>query len=164
MMPMLRVAWCSLILSMPMLMTGCAAQQCDPNRADLFSGIGCAAGGGYANRTRDLQGQYQAASSNAQSQSLAAIAAQQEVGDAQAQLAQRERELAELDQSSAELRRRLDAAKHQHGVSQDRVKAAEAELARLRQERSRTGASSSQAQIDALKQRQQKVADIMARM
>ena len=163
-MPMPPVTRRRLIMPMLMLTAGCAAQQCDPNRTDLFSGIGCAAGGGYAARTRDLQGQYQAASSNAQSQSLAAIAAQQDVGDSQAQLAQRERELAELDQLSADLRRRLDAAKRQHGVSRDRIKAVEAELARLRQQRSQTGASSSQAQIDALKQRQQKIADIMARM
>ncbi len=163
-MPVLRMAWSGSALSGLMLVAGCAAQQCDPNRADLFSGIGCAAGGGYATRTRDLQGQYQTASTNAQSQSLAAIAAQQEESDSQAQLAQRERELAELDQSSDELRRRLDVAKRQQGVSRDRVKAAEAELARLSQQRSQTGASSSQAQIDALKQRQKKIADIMARM
>lgn len=37
------------------LLAGCTSGGCDPSRADLFSGIGCAVSGDYARRTADLQ-------------------------------------------------------------------------------------------------------------
>lgn len=143
---------------------GCAAQDCDPNRADLFAGIGCSVGGGYATRTQGLQAQYQAASANAQSQSLAAITAEQEAQNSQDELRRRQAELADLDRSTGDLRRRLAIAKRQHTASAERVRAAETQLAALTQERQTVGAASSPGQIDDLKRQQQKLADILSQM
>ena len=48
---MMRTAILMLILALG----GCTAAQCDPSRADFFSGVGCSVGSGYSQRTGALQ-------------------------------------------------------------------------------------------------------------
>ncbi len=111
-----------------------------------------------------MQGQYQAATSNANQQSLTAIEAQQAAADSQGELEQREAELASLDARTRSLRARLDEARRHHRLSEARLQAAEASLASLGKQRRQTGATSSRADIAALKIRQQKLADILSQM
>ena len=145
-------------------LSACAAQNCDPNRTDLFTGIGCSAGGGYATRTQGLQSQYGAAASNAQGQTLAAREAQQEAAEAQRDLSERQIELASLDRRTDALHARIVAARRNHTLSEARLRAAEANLKELTQQRQVNPAVPSNADLDAIKARQKKVADIMSEM
>lgn len=145
-------------------LSACAGQNCDPSRTDLFTGIGCSAGGGYTARTQGLQSQYGAAASNAQGQTLAAREAQQEAAEAQHDLSERQVELAALDKKTATLHARLLAARHDHTLSEARLRAAETNLRELTDQRQATSPTPSDADLAGIKARQKKMADIMSEM
>jgi chromosome segregation ATPase len=146
------------------LLSSCASQDCDPSRTDLFTGVGCSVGNGYNGRSQALQSQYTAAQQNAQTQSLAAREAGREAAEAQDALARRRNELAMLDRQAEALRARLKAVREGGRISEARLHAAQSSLASLSRQRQETSAAPSQAELDALKRRQQKVADIMSAM
>lgn len=145
-------------------LSACAPQNCDPSRTDLFTGVGCSAGGGYVARTQGLQSQYGAAANNAQGQTLAAREAQQEAEEAQRDLNQRQAELALLDRQTDALHARLIAARRDHSLSEARLQAAEGNLKELMHQRQATSASPTDSDLAVIKSRQKKVADIMSEM
>ncbi|ACI52953.1 lipoprotein, putative [Gluconacetobacter diazotrophicus PA1 5] len=91
------------------LLAACSAQQCDPNRADLFTGIGCSAGNGYQQRTQDLDAQRNLLRLQAaQAQGNAAVA-QNQAAWAQDAVAQQRQRLQAFQSRNAALRGRLAA-------------------------------------------------------
>jgi hypothetical protein len=88
-----------------LLLAGCSASQCDPNNAGLFTGIGCSAGSGYADRITTLQGQKSAAQAQTNQAYQSAVTAQQ--ADAQQQ------QVAKVQQEIAALQAQIAAQQGQ---------------------------------------------------
>jgi predicted RNase H-like nuclease (RuvC/YqgF family) len=110
---------------------GCSAAQCDPSRADFFSGVGCSVGGGYGQRTGALQNTL----STEQSRDIAAReeAGQQEhiaaASEAEAQSLQRR--VDEMQRSQAKLRQQLAAAQQRRGAQDSTLQKARRDVDQL---------------------------------
>ena len=116
-------------------LAACTPQQCDPSQAGFFSGIGCAASGSYATRNQYQQVELAqqravAAQGRDQAQDAGARASQAMLTRDQAR-----RRLAAVDQQTAQLRARLNAARTRGGVDQARLNDAQAELDALQRQR-----------------------------
>lgn len=145
-------------------LAACAAQQCDPNRADLFSGIGCSVGHGYSNRTATLRGQYQATSAQAQQAQANAQQAEAEASSVQTSVQQRRIQLAQLDVRTRGLRQKLAVLRNSSTASEAQKAAAEQGMNDLNAARAQAGNDPSSQKVQELQARQQHVADILSQM
>lgn len=111
-------------------LAGCAApQDCDPTRTTFLSGIGCAAGGGYAARQGILAGEQRAAvdrMSDARSEARDAAGRERA---ARADLAAARQRVARQDRELRELQQRLRRARRAYGEADARVRQAQAAIA-----------------------------------
>lgn len=140
-------------------LAACTPQQCDPSQAGFFSGIGCAASGSYATRNQYQQvelGQQRAAAAQSrdQAQDAGARASQALLTRDQAR-----RRLGALDQQTAQLRARLNAARARGGVDQVRLNDAQAELDALQRQRAALPRSATDEDMRALEDHERRVRD-----
>jgi chromosome segregation ATPase len=138
---------------------GCTAAQCDPSRADFFTGVGCAAGPGYADRRTALQNtlageQYQAYAARQEAVEQHRRAAQYEATAAALQ-----QQLVQIRRDQAALRQRLAAAARRRGAGDTRVRQASAQLDQLerRTQTQQTSASPDAGQVRELQQQVQQL-------
>ena len=140
-------------------LAACTPQQCDPSQAGFFSGIGCAASGSYATRSQYQQvelSQQRAAATQSRDQ------AQYEGAQASQALLTRDqarRRLVALDQQTAQLRARLNAARTRGDVDQARLNNAQTELDALQRQRAVLGRSATDEDIRALENRERRLQD-----
>lgn len=138
----------SLLLSVGLL-AACAAQNCDPDHTDLFTGAGCAMGGGYSARTADFRQQLQYSSAQAAAAHQRAQQAAAEARQAQVDVTTRQSQLKALSQETAALKYRLASAQASRSLSQAQLQKARAELASLQQLQTNPPTDSSVAEIKA---------------
>jgi chromosome segregation protein len=131
-------------------LSGCTAADCDPSRADLFSGIGCAASGSYAARESQLRSGVAAAQANELERQSEASRAAADAANAQQDLVHKRQQLAAVDRQLNTLRLRLDAARQRQGVDQEALRRAQAELDALRTQRAQVSPQSNDADLRAL--------------
>jgi chromosome segregation ATPase len=132
---------------------GCTTADCDPSRAELFAGIGCAASGQYATRETGLRNNLATAQANELEQQARASAAAAEAKSAQQTLESKQQQVAILDGQLAALRRQVDAARRRQGVDQAALNRAQADLAALQARRAQVSPQSNEADIRALDQK-----------
>jgi hypothetical protein len=120
-------------LGLLLAVAGCAASQCNPGTAGFFAGIGCAVGGGYAERRAVLN-------SEAATAHTGAAAAEADVGHARAaeaeakvDLAHQRAQLAQLAQQQRTMAAQLAAKRAGNGLTAAQLAKAQRELAELRQ-------------------------------
>lgn len=140
-------------------LAACAPQQCDPSQAGFFSGIGCAASGSYATRNQYQQVELAqqraaAAQSRDQAQDAGARASQALLTRDQAR-----RRLGAVDQQTAQLRSRLNAARMRGGVDQVRLNDAQAELDTLQRQRAGLRQGATDEDLRALENHQRRLRD-----
>lgn len=140
----------ALVLLCLAVLAGCTPAQCDPNRADLFTGIGCETSGSYAARTTTLRNVAAAAQENELEQQAAAGRASAEEASAAHALQRRREQLAVLDGRLRAIQRELDAARRRQGVDQSALQRAQARLAQLRAQRAQVTPHSDDSQLRAL--------------
>lgn len=140
-------------------LTGCTAAACDPSQAGFLSGIGCEASGSYGVRNQYQQSALAQQNANA----LQARAAAQDEGARanQAVLSrdQARRRLGAVDQQTAQLRARLNAARARGNVDQVRLDAAQAELSALERQRAEVPQAATDAQVRALEDQRRRAAE-----
>lgn len=140
-------------------LAACTPQQCDPSQAGFFSGIGCAASGSYATRNQYQQVELAqqrgaAAQSRDQAQDAGARASQAVLTRDQSR-----RRLGALDQQTAQLRARLNAARARGGVDQVRLNDAQAELDALQRQRAALPRGATDEDVRALEDRERRLRD-----
>jgi hypothetical protein len=155
-------AW--FVLTLPLTAVGCSASQCDPSQADLFTGIGCAVGNGYSERHQEQVAQLQSADTGLTQAQIRHQNALNEEAAAQANLSQRRAEMLRLDNKTAELRARVQAAEATHAADSTELQKLNDELAALRRLQATNTGVPSAAQLAAIQARQAKLADILAAM
>ncbi|MFT8417259.1 MAG: hypothetical protein ABF636_00315 [Acetobacter sp.] len=99
------------------LLAACSAQQCDPNHADLFTGIGCSAGSGYQQRTATLNTQRDLLRAEAEQAQDNATAAQNKAAIAQNSVTQERARLQAFKNKNAALRKQLSQLAQQNRIS-----------------------------------------------
>jgi glutamate-1-semialdehyde aminotransferase len=146
------------------MLGGCAAQQCDPHTADFFSGVGCAAGGGYNQRIGTLQNtlqqtqNYDVAMRQQQAEQMAA-------GDAAIRTATiLEGQIHEMQREQAELRAKLQQIAERRG-NDEATRNAARQLDQL-QKRTQAEAKSppDQATVQQLQDDQRKLVEALAHL
>jgi chromosome segregation ATPase len=131
-------------------LAACSPADCDPSRAELFTGIGCAASGSYAARETGLRNGLAAAQANELERQAQANQAASDAANAQRELTRKRDQLAMLDGRLNALKRELDAARRRQGVDQDALHRAQAELAALQARRAQVTPQSNDAELRAL--------------
>ena len=143
-------------------LAACTPQQCDPSQAGFLSGIGCAASGSYATRNQyqrsELAQQNVVASQNRVEANYAGARASQALLTRD----QARRRLTAIDQQTAQLRTRLNAARARGDISQIRLSDAQAELNALQRERSSLRGAATDEQVRALENHERRVRDQLA--
>jgi chromosome segregation ATPase len=137
-------------LAMLLALAACAPGDCDPNNAELFTGIGCAAGGGYRARETTLRDSLAASQARELESQAAATRASADEANARMDLDARRRQLAILDGRLQQLSRQVEAARHRRDVDQTALRRAEANLEALRARRAQLPAQPSQQQLHDL--------------
>lgn len=99
------------------LLAACSAQQCDPNHADLFTGIGCSAGDGYQQRTATLNTQRDFLRMEAEQAQNNATAAQNNAAIAQNSVTQAAARLQAFKNKNAALRKQLSQLAQQKRIN-----------------------------------------------
>ena len=135
-----------LLLLSAVFLSGCATTpgDCDPTRADFFSGISCESSGAYNSRDMTLRSNLASARANLANSRTQASDANADAGAALDAQSRAGAALSRLRRQNASLRARLDAAARRDGVNLAAVNQQRAELDRLERERAtmeRTGAS-----------------------
>ena len=140
-------------------LAGCSAQACDPSQAGFLGGIGCEASGSYA--TRNQAQQSALAQQNAAALQGRAAAQDEGARASQALLTrdQARRRLGTIDQQTAQLRARLNAARARSGADQARLGAAQDELDALQRNRAGLQGSATEEQVRALEAQRRRLAD-----
>ncbi len=138
-----------LATSMLVGLSACAPQQCDPAQAGFLSGLGCEASGSYAVRNQNQQSAL--AQQNAAALQNRAQARDEGARANQALLTrdQARSRLRVLDQETAQIGARLDAARARGDINQARFDQAKAELVTLQHQRASLQAGASEQQIKA---------------
>ena len=146
-------------LSPALLAGACAAGQCDPGNAGFFSGIGCAAGSGYTQRTTDLQNTSAAAQGMASQSEASAAYEERSATAAQAETARLRKQVADMQRGQASLRRQLAAAQVRRGAQDAAVQQAQAHLSALDQQlhAAQAGPAPDAAQLQRLNAQRQAV-------
>lgn len=140
-------------------LAACTPQQCDPSQAGFFSGIGCAASGSYATRNQYQQvelGQQRAAAAQSRDQAQDAGARASQALLTRDQSRQR---LGALDQQTAQLRARLNAARARGGVDQVRLNDAQSELDALQRQRAALARNATDEDVRRLEDRERRLRD-----
>lgn len=133
------------------ILTSCSStQDCNPDQTGFFTGLGCSVGGGYNQRTSNLQGKLQAEQANAAWQQQNARQAQLKADSAKESLLQRRAELLKIDNQALMARRKLETAKANHSLSQKQLYNAQNKLNAYDRKRAQTSSNPSQQDIDAL--------------
>jgi chromosome segregation ATPase len=132
------------------ILAGCTPADCDPNRAELFAGIGCSASGSYAARETSLRNNLAASQANELQRQADASRAGAQAAAAQQDLNRRRAQLAMLDGRLAALQRQLDEARQRQGIDQAALHNAETRLATLQARRARVSPQSNDADVGAL--------------
>ncbi len=140
-------------------LAACSAQQCDPSQAGFLAGIGCEASGSYG--TRNQYQQSQLAQGNAAALQSRAAAQDEGARASQALLTrdQARRRLGAVDQQTAQLRARLNAARARGGISQIQLSDAQAELNALQRQRAGLQGAATDEQLRALEDHQRRLMD-----
>lgn len=140
-------------------LAGCSAQACDPSQAGFLSGIGCEAGGSYSTRSQYQQSQL--AQQNAAALQGRAAAQDEGARASQALLTrdQARRRLGAIDQQTAQLRARLNAARARGGADQLRLNEAQTELDALGRQRAGLQGGATEEQMRALEAQRRRLAD-----
>lgn len=140
-------------------LAACSAQQCDPSQAGFLSGVGCEASGSYT--TRNQYQQSQLAQQNAAALQNRAAAQDEGARASQALLTrdQARRRLGAIDQQTAQLRARLNAARSRGGVDQVRLGEAQAELDALQRQRAGLQGGATEEQVRALEAQRRRLSD-----
>lgn len=150
---MIRSGWMLsfvVVGAVPIALAACTPADCDPSRAELFAGIGCAASGSYAAREAKLRNDVVAAQAIELQRQAQASQAAAGAAIAQQDLVRRRNQLSMLDGRLRELRRQIDAARQRQGVDQTALHNAEAQLAALQARRARVTPQSNDADLRAL--------------
>jgi chromosome segregation ATPase len=140
-------------------LAGCTTADCDPSRADLFSGIGCSASGRYAAREAGLRNDLAGAQANELEQQAHANAAAADAARAQSDLQAKRQAVAKLDRQLDSLKRQVAAARQRQGVDQASLGRAEADLAALQARREQVSPQSNDADLRALERSTQELND-----
>ncbi len=153
-------------LPLLLLVAGCAAAQCNPGSAGFLTGIGCAVGGGYQERTQSLSTQATQSRLDAGYAMGQAQRARQAEAEADYELAHERQQLARMEQEQRALGRRLAAARAGNGLTAAQLAKARRQLAALRQATRAEAAAPTPdpAAIARLKARQQHLLALEARM
>jgi hypothetical protein len=152
-------------LSGLLLLGACASPgACDPTQADLFSGIGCSVGGGYATRTTDLTQQRNAAQAQQQASVAAQNAAAADSAAAQQELLDRQQQVAALRRQTATMQGQLNAARQRQNVDSTKLAQAQAQLAALQRDEAALPPAPSQEQLQAVQRRWQDLRELMHQM
>jgi septal ring factor EnvC (AmiA/AmiB activator) len=146
------------------LLAGCAASQCDPQQADLFTGVGCEVGGGFAQRAQYQQSELANARAVALQQRGQAESAGQQATAAQADVAMRRRRLAVLDSQTQSLRRQLAAARQTHAADTAALRQAEGRIDALQRQLSAVSEAPSEAELADLENQRRTLADLLTRL
>ncbi|MDI2111906.1 hypothetical protein [Commensalibacter nepenthis] len=134
-----------------LLLAACSStQDCNPDQSNFFSGIGCSVGGGYQNRTQNLQNQLSSEKQNATQQQQQAKQSYQQANQLQNDIAQRRNELSKIDSQAWSVRQKLQKAKTDHSMTSQEVKQKEKQLAAYNAKRAKVSADPSQQDINAL--------------
>ncbi|TPW36320.1 hypothetical protein [Oecophyllibacter saccharovorans] len=143
-------------LAVALLAGGCAAN-CDPNQTDLYTGFGCAVGGGYDQRTRGLSQQLRDSQAASASARQALDQANAEAQSAQQNLAGRQAQLRALNLRTAQLQKRLKQASAARTLSARQEAQARSELQNIR-DASRMPATEN---IQKVQESQKRMADLL---
>jgi hypothetical protein len=158
-------AWRATMLAALATLAACSSPgACDPTRADLFTGIGCSVGGGYNTRTTELVSQRDAAEQERLQQIAAESRADTERTVAEQQLRDHQQRLATLRRQTADMQRRLDAARLRQGADAEAAAHVQAELTALQQRQAALPAAPSDAEIRAVEQQRQQVLRLINQM
>lgn len=132
-------------------LVGCSStQDCNPDQAGFFSGIGCSVGGGYQNRTQNLQNQLGTEQQNAVAQQQRAQQSYQQANQLQDSIAQRRNELSKIDSQAWTVRQKIQQAKANHSLTSKELQSKEKQLAAYNAKRAKVSANPSQQDINAL--------------
>jgi hypothetical protein len=112
-------------------LAGCSSTNCDPARAGFLESIGCSSSGGFGARQASLEGSLAQQQAQELQQRALAEHNSQEATAAQADLAKRRRDLANLDNKLAILRQELTQAQHREGVDRSALNDAERQVTDL---------------------------------
>lgn len=138
-------------LTSVLLLAGCSStQDCNPDQAGFFSGIGCSVGGGYQNRTQNLQNQLGAEQQNAAQQQQRAQQSYQQANQLQDNIAQRRNELSKIDSQAWAVRQKIQQAKANHSLTTKELQTKEKQLAAYNAKRAKVSTNPSQQDINAL--------------
>jgi len=139
---------------LPLLLCGaCTAQNCDPATAGFFNGIGCEVSGSYNQREQAQQAQLDAARRDLKAQRDAADTAARDRDAAEADLANMQAELRDIQQRNAALGRRIDAARQRQGADIAKIQRAQAELDELEHATARAAAAPNHAAMEEVDRR-----------
>jgi chromosome segregation ATPase len=121
----------AMILVLMLALGGCAAAQCDPSRADFFSGVGCSVGGGYGQRTGALQNTLATEQGRDVAARQEAVQQQRVAAASEADLAALQRRVSEMQRSQARLHQQLAQAQQRRGAQDAGLQQARRELDQL---------------------------------
>ncbi len=143
---------------------GCAASQCDPNQAGFLTGIGCAVGPGYADRTQQDQAELGAAREQLQSAQGQAVAANAQAAAAIDQRAAMRAQLHALDTRQRDLAHRIALARQHQGVDQVKLQQVQTQLDQLERDRAALGTQPDPAQVQQQQQKLDQLYNIVKQM
>ena len=151
-------------MALALVLDGCAAGQCDPHQADFFSGIGCAVGPGYADRTQQDQAELGAAREQLQSAQGHAAAANAQAAAASNQRAAMRVQVNALDTKQRDLAHRIALARQHEGVDQVKLQQVQTQLDQLEHDRAALGAQPDPAQVQQQQQKLDQLYNIVKQM
>ncbi len=136
---------------------GCSASQCDPNQANLFTGIGCAVGNGYSTRTAILNTQNNAAQTGEQSALQQTEAAQQADNDAQTRLAALQAKLADMNNTLEQDQADLARVQGTTATQRQEIADLQSRIAALKNTIAAQSQAPNDAQVQAVERQKQKI-------
>lgn len=140
------------------VLSGCAATNCDPDKTNFYSGLGCTVGNGYSQRTQNLSEKLRENNADAASARASLEQAQAQASAAQESVAQRRAALQKMNTTTAQLKKKLASAIKAHTLSAQQEAQAKAELAAIKANSANPTAANNQ----KAKESQQRMADILA--
>lgn len=124
---MMRKAFLLLVLALG----SCTTAQCDPSRADFFSGVGCSVGSGYNQRTSTLQNTLATEQTRDVTARQEAIQQQRIAASSEADLAALQRRVHEMQRNQAKLHQQLAQVQQHRGAQDATLQQARRELDQL---------------------------------
>jgi chromosome segregation ATPase len=121
----------AMILVLMLALGGCTAAQCDPSRADFFSGVGCSVGGGYNQRTGTLQNTLSTEQGRDVAARQEAVQQQRIAATSEADLAALQRRVNEMQRNQARLHQQLAQVQQRRGAQDATLQQTRRELDQL---------------------------------